>query len=168
MGTAGHLEDLAEVPEVEGVVALGRGGQQPGADRVVYVEAGRDQLPVALREVLAVLAAAHPPVHQRPEDGVHGGLVKLRNADHVEVAQVAVGHVVPASARRPHRCDELHVLDVPERVVLAVVPGITQSQAVILHSLQSPKLQRLPCDMNGHIDNSILIVSTDFYYRIKL
>jgi hypothetical protein len=54
-----------------------------------------------------------------------GRIIKLGGVQHMEVAQVSVGHVVAATARRTHGCQEVNINQLAEGVVSAVIPGGT-------------------------------------------
>ena len=63
------------------------------------------------------------PVHDGPEDALHGVVVKLVDGDGVEVAQEAGSDWVTAAAGRTHGRDQLNVNQLHGRGLLQVVPA---------------------------------------------
>ena len=78
-----------------------------------------------LREGYMLLPPPSPSLPYTPEIVC----VEGRHRNHRVVAQVAVGHAVAATTRGPHGRHKLHILDLAECELLAVVP------ATVVHKL---------------------------------
>mmetsp|Transcript_9912 Transcript_9912/g.31208 ORF Transcript_9912/g.31208 Transcript_9912/m.31208 type:complete len:271 (-) Transcript_9912:896-1708(-) len=115
------LEHLAQVAQVERVVALGRRRQQLRADAVVQLDGGRHHT-TPDRLHLRGEAGRQERVQDGREDEVHRLILHLRVRDRVEVPEEAWRHRVPPPTRRPTRQHHHRVHHAAPRQCLAVIP----------------------------------------------
>ena len=93
------------------------------------------------------LPGRNVPVHDPPEDGDHGVIIKLVNGDHVEVSEETRGDRIPATARGTHGGHNLDVNQLHGRGFLEVVPvPVIQPLSEQLNRRLSSKLLQ-----HGHI-----------------
>lgn len=106
------------------------------------------QLPI-IRNVIIFIALPwwNMPVHDFPENGDHGIIIKFINGDHVKMSQEARGHRVPATTWWAHGCHDLDVNQFHGRGFLQVIPvPVIQPLSQQLNRRLSSKLLQ-----HGHV-----------------
>eukprot|EP00964_Phaeocystis_antarctica_P055483 scaffold32640_cov63-Phaeocystis_antarctica.AAC.1 len=140
------LEDLGDVAQVEGVVALGGRGQQLGRDVLVDVDRGLDHGVARALDLAGELVQVE--VEDGREDLLQRAVLVVDAPHHVVVPQVAWRHRVAPAAGRAHGRDELQVDQLAEGALLQVVP------AVVVHPLAQQLDGRLRAVLleHGHVE----------------
>lgn len=101
------------------------------------------------------------PVHDFPENGDHGIIIKFINGDHVKMSQEARGHRVPATTWWAHGCHDLDVNQFHGRGFLQVIPvPVIQPLSQQLNRRLSSKLLQ-----HGHVQ---IIHKHNLQQQIKL
>mmetsp|Transcript_23011 Transcript_23011/g.55073 ORF Transcript_23011/g.55073 Transcript_23011/m.55073 type:complete len:219 (-) Transcript_23011:287-943(-) len=117
------LEDLAQIPQVEGVMALSRGRQELLADALIALEGAiHDSLDHAL------VLRGEPVTEESREDGRENGLdhivARRRNTEHGEVPEESWGHLLSATPRGCAGRTQSGLLDVLPEKLLPVIEAL--------------------------------------------
>mmetsp|Transcript_75508 Transcript_75508/g.180374 ORF Transcript_75508/g.180374 Transcript_75508/m.180374 type:complete len:801 (-) Transcript_75508:7569-9971(-) len=123
---ANALEDLGHISHVEGVVGLGRGGQELLQHRAIDFQRGGDGARCRTQHVSG--HHAHELVHHRHEDAAQALLIEGCHEEEVEPPGVAVRDIVLPPAGGAHGRQHVDVDQLSELPALPVIPAISHGR----------------------------------------